>query len=97
MNEASGVELAQDTPYIVLLMSLKNKGKMINSPILPEDNQQILQVLHGLKSFACLTDEVVEALQEMIDVKPDLLLRHDNDVKQYINTSKPLVYTSIQY
>jgi len=111
-DEASGVQIAQDNPYLVLLMSLKSPGKMAPLPSLNTDdnrraaplrsletqnNRRASQVFYGLKSFACLTDNVVQALQEMIDVEPNLPLLHDNDdAKQNVNIINPLVYTCLQ-
>ncbi|EHS63211.1 uncharacterized protein PGTG_21362 [Puccinia graminis f. sp. tritici CRL 75-36-700-3] len=88
----SGVHITKGNPYLVLFMSLKTEGKTVHLP--KGDKLQASQVFHGLKSFAFLTEEVVKALQEMIDVEPNIPSLHkDDDGKQYTNLINPLVYT----
>ncbi|EFP88095.2 hypothetical protein PGT21_017564 [Puccinia graminis f. sp. tritici] len=88
----SGIQITKGNPYLVLFMSLKTEGK--TAPLPKGDKLRASQVFHGLKSFDCLTEEVVKALQEMIDVEPNIPSLHDDDDgERYANLINPLVYT----
>ncbi|KNZ45317.1 hypothetical protein VP01_8269g1, partial [Puccinia sorghi] len=49
--QASDVELVQDNPYLVLLVSLKSQGEITPLPILPEDNRPASQVFPWFEEF----------------------------------------------
>ncbi|WAR54093.1 hypothetical protein PtB15_3B603 [Puccinia triticina] len=82
-------------PYLVLFMSLKTKGDV--APLLPPDARRASQVFYGFKGYACLPEGVAEALEEMIQVEPDLRSLHqDQPGREYAHTVNPLVYTGPQ-
>ncbi|WAQ91612.1 hypothetical protein PtA15_15A1 [Puccinia triticina] len=92
---SSDVKIPKANPYLVLFMSLKTKGDV--APLLPPDARRASQVFHGFKGYACLPEGVAEALEEMIQVEPDLRLLHqDQPGREYAHTVNPLVYTGPQ-
>ncbi|OAV89862.1 hypothetical protein PTTG_00009 [Puccinia triticina 1-1 BBBD Race 1] len=94
-DESSDVKIPKANPYLVLFMSLKTEGDM--APLQPKDAQRASQVFHGFKGYACLPEGVAEALEEMIQVEPDLRSLHqDQHGREYAHTINPLVYTGPQ-
>ncbi|PLW36557.1 hypothetical protein PCANC_15486, partial [Puccinia coronata f. sp. avenae] len=93
-DENSGVQIAKGNPYLILLMSLKTEDDVAFLPAASKDDvRRASQVFHGLKSFACLREDLVEALQEMLDVEPHLSLLHDgDDGKEIAGIINPLAY-----
>ncbi|WAQ82382.1 hypothetical protein PtA15_2A699 [Puccinia triticina] len=74
---------------------LELEGDM--APLQPKDAQRASQVFHGFKGYACLPEGVAEALEEMIQVEPDLRSLHqDQHGREYAHTINPLVYTGPQ-